>query len=109
MLQGPQQGKRSNWQYFDGADIRSIDWLQQGGLYALYESGTITYIGQSKNLYSRLLTHSWSFGFDWIMVRPVKDPARRTRLERRLIHRLRPERNRQVTQTVGWSRSGVTN
>lgn len=63
------------------------------GVYFLLLAGTVVYVGQSSNVYSRLEDHRGKIDFDrWHFVR-VEDKRERLRIEREYIQGFRPAVN----------------
>jgi hypothetical protein len=67
------------------------------GVYYLYENGVVLYIGQSRNVYSRIAQHmaGAQFTFDCFAVQPC-EPEALLRLEAEAIRRHMPRWNKDI-------------
>lgn len=93
------------WDWVDGLPDRRWG----GGVYALYRSGQLVYIGHTGSFHGRIQAHRRRFAFDAVKVAPMGSRRERQRLERRLVYRLRPLENRTVPTSltgVAWYREG---
>jgi len=65
----------------------------RGGVYALYRSGALIYVGRTGNLRTRIMAHRRRFEFDCVKVASIDSARARKVLERKLLFRLRPIMN----------------
>jgi hypothetical protein len=70
------------------------DW--GGGVYALYHNGALVYVGRTWNFASRISGHRHRFQFDIIKTKWTKTQREAKWIERKLLFRLRPPRNRTI-------------
>lgn len=84
--------------------MRAWDWIYGcvpdqkwgGGVYVLYHEGKVVYVGRGGLMRSRIQAHRRRFAFDAVKVAPIENVFEQKRLERRLLYRLRPSRNRVI-------------
>lgn len=75
-------------------------WNYGGGVYALYQSGTLVYVGRTGNFRARLQAHRQRFAFNAIKVARIDESGEQKVVERRLLHRLRPAKNDTVPRAL---------
>lgn len=82
-----------SWEtYTKGEKIKPIS-----GIYAMYDANNeLIYIGQSKNVRERIYKHPKRAKLAYLKVRATDTIDERTKLEIRLIQRLKPKLNKQL-------------